>query len=188
MAWAAGGARMGCGREPGSSVIGMAVALLIGGPVQAGGFEFAGFRSGMSPAQVQAAAPLGYELRMLPDSSGAFTSGALVKGDDFYAQVGFCNGRIVHVIRNFAADTDWLPTVRAAIQSRGQPQVMVLSQPWSGPGGGYVGSLILRWSDGQSRYELSVSPEGRDGKGALRYNRSASESHFQVTGNPCAKP
>lgn len=169
-------------------VVGLALVLSAAGPVPGAAFEFGGLRSGMTPAQVIAAAPPGYELRMLPGSAAPFSSGALVKGSDFFAQISFCNGRLEHLIRNLDADVDWLPAVRAAVTARGQPRVLVESQPWSGPGGGDVHSLVLRWTDGETRYQLSISPEGRDGKGALRHSRGASESYYQIAGNPCAKP
>lgn len=162
----------------------MATALLGSASAHAGGFEFVGLRSGMTPEQVQAAAPMGFELRMFPGTS----SGALVRGYDFYAQLAFCNGRLVAVSRSLDADTAWVPAVAAAIQSRGQPRVFVESLPWPGPGGGNVGSVVLQWLDGQTRYRLSISPEGRDGKGDLRHNRAASEGYYQIAGNSCWKP
>ena len=167
-----------------TAVIGMAIALLGSASARAAGFEFLGLRSSMSPEEVQAAAPKGFELRMFPSTS----SGALVRGYDFYAQLAFCNGRLVAVSRSLDADTSWAPAVEAAIRSRGQPRVFVESQPWTGPGGGNVSSVVLQWLDGQTRYSLSISPEGRDGKGDLRHNRAASEGYYQISGNSCWKP
>lgn len=158
-----------------------ATLALLAGQVEA--FEFLGLRSGMSAAEVQAAAPPGYKLGFFTEGSGA-----LVRGEDFYATLAFCNGRLVNVIRQLDADTDWLPSVRAALSERGNPTVTAASQPWLGPGGGSVNSVTLSWYDGQAKYELSLTPEGRDGRGNLRHLRGASEAYQQVAGNSCLRP
>ena len=146
----------------------------------ASAFETIGFRSGMNVADVQAAAPPGYDLRMFSNGSGV-----VVRGDDIYAALGFCLGHLVSVSRSIDADRDWLPFVQDALRQRGRPQVLTEAQPWTGPGGGDIHSFLLRWADKDSRYELSLSPEERDGAGKLRHTRGASENSTLTSANPC---
>ncbi len=70
-------------------------------------------------------------------------------------------------------DNDYVPTLERNLSSWGQPKVSVRRQPWSGPGGGDIVSLDNLWKRGSDEINLSFSPEGRDGKGGLRYNRGA---------------
>ncbi|MDT4878965.1 hypothetical protein FQZ97_1146030 [compost metagenome] len=79
--------------------------------------------------------------------------------------------------RDLDPDSDYLPTLERTLTSWGQPAVSVRRGPWPGPGGGDVQTIDMKWKRAADEVTLSLSPEGRDGKGALRYNRGASISY-----------
>lgn len=148
---------------------------------EAHAFEAFGLRSGMTAREVEAAAPMGFGLRMLTDSSGV-----VAKDHDLFVFVAFCQGRLVAVSRDIDPEVDYVETVEAALRQRGQPQVLTESQPWPGPGGGFVRTVTLRWLADGERYDITLSPEGRDGQGKLRHTRDATARFFRIKGNPCA--
>lgn len=160
-------------------VAAIAIASLPG-IARAAEFELAGLRSGMTEEQVRSVAPSGFELR-----TSANGVAVIVKGYDIYATLAFCKGKVMSVSRPIDADVDFVPAVNIALRDRGQPQVMTSSQAWSGPGGGSVESLTLRWVRAGVRYDISITPEGRDGRGDLRHNRGASISFVDLT-NLCS--
>lgn len=162
---------------------GLMLSAILTTPTMA--FELAGLRSGMSRSDVEAAAPRGFTFKAL-DTNGE--SGALINGTEVFATLAFCRGRLIAVTRMIDPDTDWLPAVQAGTRDRGPPQVSTKTQEWSGPGGGTVSSLVLRWRGGGADYDLSLTPEGRDGRGNLRHNRAASMSFFETATNPCWTP
>lgn len=142
----------------------------------AAAFDVDGYRSGMTPAEVAAIAQRnGLEMWQMPNMPGAWAIGirAQYRVDATFA---FCAPTgLVAYSHSLDPDNAYLPAVERAIAAWGQPKVSVRREVWTGPGGGDVESIDMLWkrSDGT---ELSVSfgPEGRDGKGALRYNRGAS--------------
>lgn len=161
-----------------------AIAPLIGG--QAFGFEAFGFRSGMSPAEVEAAAPLGFHVHW-------FNSTGIVAADNsptnIYVTLTVCAGRLVAVIRPVDADSEWLPRMKELLQQRGQPQVRVSTDAWTGPGGGDISTVELVWRSPGEKVILNLTPEGRDGTGQLRFTRSASIAYDDVGPlNTCFSP
>ncbi len=166
------------------TVMMVAVAILAAGAgAKVRAATLAGLRTGMTAAQVEAAAPMGFSLKFFGREAAG--SAALVKDADIFATMAFCRGRLISISRSIDADNEWVDRVRAAVASRCQPTIVTRTDPWSGPGGGTVEAVIMRWSDSRSRYEVSLAPEGRDGRGTLRHNRGASESVFADVDNPC---
>ncbi len=163
--------------------IGCAMACFNG---SAHAFEAYGLRSGMTRAEVQAAAPTGFTYR---DTGNLRNAGAITSGEGpsetIFVTVAFCAGRLVAVTRMIDPDTDWLPKVQAALAQRGQPAAEVTGGSWLGPGGGDINHLDLAWWNGNERYDLELTPEGRGAGGALRFYRSASESYFVKQPGPC---
>ncbi|MGF6771124.1 glycerate kinase [Paraburkholderia sp. GAS199] len=76
--------------------------------------------------------------------------------------------------KNMDADSEYVPTVERSMNMWGQPKVLVRHMPWPGPGGGETQDVTMLWRQGTTEITVSFTPEGRDGKGALRYNRTAS--------------
>ena len=149
-------------------------AVLYVAPVA--GFDVLGFKTGMTPTEVQVAAPQGYTL--IPffgaDPQSYSFNATIVRGTDVFATVAFCHGRLASVIREIDPDIEWPTRLQARLTSSGQPRVSVRAQPWNGPGGGDIVTVVLRWVSGGEAYELSMNPEGRTGS-TLRYARSAFE-------------
>jgi hypothetical protein len=145
--------------------------------VPVAGFETLGFRTGMTPDQVQVAAPRGYTLipALGADPRSYSFNATIVRGTDVFAMVAFCHGRLATVIREVDPSTEWATRLQARLASSGQPRVSVRTQPWTGSGGGDVMTVALRWVSGGEFYELSLNPEGRTASGALRYMSSAFE-------------
>jgi hypothetical protein len=131
---------------------------------------------GMIDAQVRAAAPSGFEYWRIGDGHAL-----LLKASEVYASVVFCRGRVMAARRILNADSDWLPAIDRATREHGQPQVITTTTPWSGPGGGNVTSVVLRWEEASIQFDISNSPERRDGKGSLRQNGAASLSFVDLT-------
>ena len=155
--------------------------------VPASGFETLGFKSGMTPAQVQVAAPRDYAL--IPafgadPQSDAFNA-TIVRGTDVFAAVSFCHGQLTSVIREIDPNSEWAAHLQARLASSGQPRVSVRTQPWNGTGGGDVVTVAHRWVSAGEVYELSIKPEGRTANGLLRYMSSAFEE-FEMEA-PCQK-
>jgi hypothetical protein len=169
-------------------ILALATTALVGAVMYAlpvAGFEVLGFKTGMTSAEVQVAAPQGYTL--IPffgaDPQSYSFNATIVRGSDVFATVAFCHGRLASVIREIDPDIEWAARLQARLASSGQPRVLVRTQPWNGAGGGDVVTVALRWVSGGEAYELSINPEGRTGAGALRYARSAFEE-FAMDG-PC---
>jgi hypothetical protein len=51
------------------------------------------------------------------------------------------------------------------------------SAAWHGPGGGYITGVNLSWRVGVDEISLYFNPEGGDGRGNLRYSKSASVTY-----------
>jgi hypothetical protein len=82
-------------------------------------------------------------------------------------------------------DADYWPLLKSMLDEHGQPEkVEATRQTWSGPGGGFIVSTKLSWHVADDTIELLFSPEGRDGKGNLRYVRLASVSYSAFGGPP----
>lgn len=145
--------------------------------VPATAFESLGFRTGMTPAQAQVAAPQGYTLIPVfgADPRSYSFNATIIRGTDVFATVGFCHGRLTSMIREIDPSTEWAARLQARLTSLGQPRVSVRSKPWTGLGGGDVVTVALRWVSGGEVYELSINPEGRTASGALRYMSNAFE-------------
>lgn len=142
-------------------------------------FEAFRLRSGMSPKEVQKTVP-GYDLRW----TDARNVANLVSGEDVYANLGFCGDKLVSVIRNIDADTDFLTYLQDGLRDYGQPNVKVRKDTWTGPGGGDVTWVDFSWVKGGIGRTLSLAPEGRTGSGELRHTRAAS-LHVFVDRSPC---
>ena len=153
--------------------------------VPAAAFETLGFKTGMTPAQVQVAAPQGYTF--IPafgaDPQSYSFSATIVRGSDVFATVVFCHQRLTSVIREIDPATEWATRLQARLASSGQPRVSVRTQLWTGSGGGDAITVALRWVSAGEVYGLSLNPEGRTASGALRYMSSAFEE-FGVD-EPC---
>lgn len=143
----------------------------------AAGFETLGLKTGMTPAQVQVAAPQGYTLIAAfgADPQSYSFSATIVRGTDVFATVSFCHQRLSSVIREVDPNTEWAARLQVRLVSSGQPRVSMRSQPWTGIGGGDVMTVSLRWTSAGEIYDLSLNPEGRTPNGALRYMSSAFE-------------
>lgn len=131
------------------------------------------FHNGMTPEQAENAVP-GYKLRWTHGQEVAF----LISGEDIYANLGFCNNKLVSVIRSVDADTEFLNYLRDELKDYGQPKVTVRKDAWTGPGGGDITWIDFSWSKDRVGYALSLAPEGRSGSGELRYVRTASVHIF----------
>ena len=147
-------------------------------------FEVDGFRSGMTREQLTTeAVNRGLEVKEGPYGSiliGKFAEYRIV------GSFGFCGDALIAYSHSIDFDVDYIPTLRTTIERLGQPQrVRTLQSPWSGSGGGNVQSVGMTWYTGNDRINLSFNPEGRDGKGQLRYFRSASIDY--ASKNACSK-
>jgi hypothetical protein len=136
-------------------------------------FEAFRFRSGMSPEQVVHVVA-GYELRWTRDKEVAF----LVNGQDIYANLGFCDDKLVSVIRKVDADTEFLTYLQDGLRDYGQPKVTVRKDAWTGSGSGEITYVDFSWTRLGVGHTVSLAPEGRTGSGELRYIRSASVHVF----------
>lgn len=154
------------------------VPLLFAAPAQA--FEADGFASGMSRDQIAASAVN----RGLEAWDSIFDN--LTIGKQIDARIdgmfSFCKGRMSWYNRPIDFTAEYYPSVEALLSRFGQPKSTVIDQqPWSGPGGGYIRTISTVWAHGKDRITLSVSPEGRDGKGGLRHNTGASITYSAST-------
>jgi hypothetical protein len=145
-------------------------------------FEAFHLKSGMTPEQVQKALPPPYELRWdKQQGERGWARAELAKplsdvaGDDsdVYANVSFCDRRLVTVSRNIDADTDFAPYLEKWVRDFGQPKVSVRRDPWIGTGGGEATAVEFDWLQDGVKYTLMLTPEGRSGTGELRYSRGA---------------
>ena len=150
-------------------------------------FEYLGLKSGMTATEVQSAAPLGFELRLFPSEGNLAGAGALMRGDDVFATVDFCKGRLVSVDRSIDADMDWYREVKSGAAKYGQPTIKFIANPWTGPGGGTIDSIQFVWRLPATRYTISYTPEGRDGSGNLRHKRGANVGFLETANNSCFK-
>src|SRR5580765_7954162 len=98
--------------------------------IPAAGFETLGLKSGMTPAQVQVAAPQGYTF--LPafgaDPQSYSFNATIVRGTDVFATVSFCHQRLSSVIREIDPNTEWAARLQVRLTSSGQPRVSMRSQ------------------------------------------------------------
>ncbi|MFM0060980.1 hypothetical protein PQR64_35740 [Paraburkholderia phytofirmans] len=143
-------------------------------------FDVDGYRSGMTPGQVAAMADRqGLDMWQMADVPGDWAIGirAQYRIDATFA---FCApAGLFAYAHSLDPDNAYLPAVERTIAAWGQPKVSVQRVAWSGPGGGDIQSIDMLWKRGDGT-ELSISftPEGRDGAGALRYNRGTSISYI----------
>jgi hypothetical protein len=146
----------------------------------ASAFDVDGYRSGMASADVAAIAHRqGLEMWQFGSIPGAWATGIRAQSR-IDATFSFCPSTgLVSYSHSLDPDNVYLPTMERTIAAWGQPQVGVRRQVWTGPGGGDIESIVMLWkrSDG-TELTVSFTPEGRDGAGALRYNRSASVSYL----------
>ena len=146
----------------------------------ASAFDVDGYRSGMTPADVATVAQRqGLEMWQMANMPGDWAIGirAQYRIDATFA---FCAPTgLVSYSHSLDPDNAYLLTIERTIAAWGQPKINVRRQVWTGPGGGEIESIDMLWKRGDGT-ELSVSytPEGRDGAGALRYNRGASISYL----------
>ena len=144
-------------------------------------FDVDGWRSGMSLTQFQREVTAkGAESW---ESNGNYFVGrkgeARIDGS-FY----FCQGRLVSYSRSIDFDVDFSSALSKLLDQLGRPdRIEVLQQNWTGPGSGLINSTYMTWLHSDEKLILSFTPEGRDGKGNLRYNRGASQG-FQIR-NSC---
>jgi hypothetical protein len=156
-------------------------AMLLIASSAASAFDVDGFHSGMTPADVAAIAQRqgaeAWEYQPGMWATGIRSQYRIDGTFSFCASTG-----LVSYSRSLDPDADYLPTVERTLSALGQPKVTVRRGPNPGPGGGDVQSIDLLWAhDRTSEILISLIPEGRDGKGALRYNRAASVSYLDRT-------
>jgi hypothetical protein len=165
--------------------IALATALMTASASTTSAFAFnaEGFQTGMTFAQVATIVQArGLTLRNGPPGYGAAAfridqSGSPDMSGPFISMF-FCEGRLASFSHNVDPDTDYIPMLKNILDQHGNPgRVTVETQPWSGPGGGYVSSSNMYWYFGDDRITLSFTPEGRTGAGALRYSRTVSISY-----------
>lgn len=147
-------------------------------------FDVDGFRSGITKEQLSAEAMnRGLEVKEGPYGNwfiGKFSESRI---DGTFL---FCGKSLVSYNRSIDFDVDYVPTLNSLIEKHGQPRsVRVTPIPWSGPGGGNVKVVKMAWYVANEKIVLSLTPEGRDGKGQLRHNRAASINYN--TKNQCTK-
>jgi len=143
-------------------------------------FTADGFTSGMSPSDLASVAA-SRSLEAWEHSDGIFAVGKRSESrvDGTFT---FCDSKLFAYNRVLDFDVEYFQTVQRFLAEFGQPNRLTTEeQPWPGPGGGYVRSVQLLWTRGDDRVTLSVIPEGRDGRGALRHNRSATVSYLSRT-------
>jgi hypothetical protein len=86
----------------------------------------------------------------------------------------FCGGGLIAYNRNFDFDADYMTILRSFLEKYGQPRRVEVSQNnIEGANPGIISTTRMIWYSGVDRVILSFNPEGRDGRGQLRYNRSA---------------
>jgi len=150
-------------------------------------FDVDGFKSGMTLAQV-ASELKHYQLKVIKEELnwGAYVAVPLnEKGDVDLTRPGFpvfnfCKGRLFLYSRPIDFDADYIAVLEERLRTFGSPQkVLTERQPWEGPGGGYVATARMRWYEGEQRIDLTFSPEGRTGTGALRHFRNAAIEYAQ---------
>lgn len=154
--------------------------MLVLAPVPArAAFESLNLRSGMTPDQVRAAAPTGYALML----SGDF--GFIEKGNDTYATVTFCRGRLISVSRTIEAQTEWFSLADKMIRQYGNPKVTAAANPWADAQEPGSNGLEMTWRSGQNKYALTAFPVQRPKGGA----KPAPTASISVTdfgpGNAC---
>lgn len=150
----------------------------------ANAFDIDGFRSGMTREQlILEAKNRGLEAKESAYGSWIIGEFATYRIDGNFS---FCGEGLVSYNRMVDFDVDYIPSLQNLIEKHGQPHLIrTTKNPWSGPGGGYILGVEVTWYANNDRIQLSFYPEGRDGKGQLRHNRTASISYF--TKNTCGK-
>lgn len=140
----------------------------------AGAFDVDGYRTGMTREQLlRAAQSRGRDLWETPIHGNlAIGSRAELQIDGTFF---LCEDSLVVYMKSVDFDVDYVPTLEMFLAKYGKPKTISTSQsPWTGPGGGNVRRVEMSWTMGNDDITLSFSPEGRDGKGALRHNRASS--------------
>lgn len=86
----------------------------------------------------------------------------------------FCGAGLITYNRNIDFDADYMTMLRSFLEKYGQPKRVEVSQNnFEGPNPGIILTTRMIWYSGVDRVILSFNPEGHDGRGQLRYNRSA---------------
>jgi hypothetical protein len=94
----------------------------------------------------------------------------------------FCDNQLFVYSRSIDFDADFFPMAKKISDQYGDAvKIKTSEQTWNGNGGGFIRSITLVWYKDKDKIELSFVPEGRDGKGSLRYNRGASISYMAKT-------
>lgn len=156
--------------------ISLVAAMLVAGPVQA--YDVHGIRLGMTPSQVEGVfggRTFSHHLQIL-DGSLLNGSGIIRNDKDKYdipASLYWCGGQVQGASAMIDPDTEYLDQL-GNLLLHGNPVITIQSQPWSGPGGGIIREVRMRWKVNGQLIDLSSTSEGRDGKGGLRYSRAAS--------------
>jgi hypothetical protein len=90
----------------------------------------------------------------------------------------FCGGGLISFNRSIDFDVDYVPFLNQTSGKYGAPQVRTTALEVSGAPGQSVPRVEMVWYTGNDRITLSFSPEMRDGKGTLRFNRHASVDYL----------
>jgi hypothetical protein len=159
------------------------------------GFNAEGFQTGMTVDQV-AAAMKARGLTLRSGGKGPFSAYYVLRVDRSgnpdpsgpLISLLFCEGGLVSFSHSIDFDADYIPMLKTILEQHGNPgRVTVRTQPWSGPGGGYLSSSEMYWYFGDDRVTLSFNPDGRSGKGVLRYSRGGSIG-YETLNKQCPFP
>jgi hypothetical protein len=148
----------------------------------AGAFDIEGYRSGMTASELAVAVERwGLALTCSNNDKCAAWSAGRDQQVDITGQFidfTFCHSSLVSFGHNIDFELDYIATLEAFLTQYGTPaRVKVRTQPWSGPGGGYVKTVDTFWYSGDDRIQLSFNPEARTSSGMLRYSRGASVAY-----------
>lgn len=143
-------------------------------------FTVDGFSSGMSREQVAAVAESrALEVWEMQRGSVAIGRRSDLRVDGTFA---FCDGALFVFSHSVDFDADYFQLMRDFLAKYGQPrEISTAEHPWTGQGRGKIRSIDTVWVTSSDRVSISLTPEGRDGKGQLRYNRSVNVSYVSKT-------
>jgi hypothetical protein len=153
-----------------------AISVVLCGSLPALAFDVDGYSSGMSVEQLINLANVRGEkaLKVTGDVPGQGWVVTDSKGG-INASLFFCDNHLQIYNHPIDFDAEYWQTLRSLLTEHGQPtKVEAQQQLWLGSGGGYVTHVSVSWRVGVDEITLDFNPEGRDGRGNLRYSRSAS--------------
>lgn len=163
----------------------MALAALgtaAGWPARGIAFNAEGYTSWMTKEQVIALAAY-RGLKAWQNKDGLLLVGKPAE-NRIDGTFSFCNGWLVAYNRTIDFDTEYFAKLKELMGYYGQPaNVEPREVSWSGPGGGFLELVDMRWYNWNDRADLYFNPEARDAKGHVKYPRNANVSFS--TRNSC---